>query len=162
MPKPTKYATPICLMLTVLALLGMAIGTFTLSPIVIILFLIPVVIYEVYRTEGESTRWSSWLLLIVLFAEIFLIYFKINFDLASFFDTETKYIGGYVVPLGDIQTFAPALMAVLSIILFFRTRGIYTKWLAVIIFVASLAIIRLLSPEIFMDLIKSGVDQMPL
>ena len=50
-------------------------------------------------------------------------------------------------------------MAVLSIILFIRTYGAYTKWLAVIIFVTSFAIIYTIDPLIFKELLKYAVQQ---
>src|SRR4030042_6478242 len=126
MAKPTKYATLISTIVTILALIGIIIGIVTLKPLVIILLLIPAVGYEVYRTEGESTRWASWVLLLVLVLEIILIAANINFDLGKFFGESTKEIAGYTVPLGDIKIFGPVIMGILSIILFIRTRGKYT------------------------------------
>lgn len=72
--------------------------------------------------------------------EIILIIFKINFNLINFFGKSEKYIAGYHVSLGDIKILGPVLMAILSLILFFRTYGLYTKWLAVIIFYFSFCV----------------------
>ena len=159
MAKPTKHATLICTALTVLALIGILLGILTTMPLIIILFLLPTVVYEVYRTEGKSTKWASWGLLILFVAEIVLVVFKINFNLASFIGMEEKYVAGYVVPLGDVKTTAPIVMAILSAILFVRTRGRYTKWLAVIIFVTSFGIIYSLDPQIFGKLLRFGVGE---
>ncbi|MBN2176998.1 MAG: hypothetical protein JW722_05000 [Demequinaceae bacterium] len=60
MARPTKNATAICLVLSVLAVIGIAIGLATSTPLVIVFALIPTVVYEIYRVEGESTKWSSW------------------------------------------------------------------------------------------------------
>ena len=159
MAKPTKHATLICIILTLLALLGIFIGIATSLPLVIIIFLLPAVIYEVYRTEGKSTKWASWGLLIVLIAEVILIVANISFDLAEFSGATEKYVGGYNVPLGDIKVVGPAIMAILAIILFIRTRGRYTRWLAVIIFITSFVILYSLDPTIFGRLLRFGVEE---
>ncbi len=159
MPKSYKYATPICLILSILALIGIIIGIVKSSPLIIIIFLLPAVIYEVYRTEGKSTKQASWLLLIVFIAEIIFIVAEINFNLARFLGMTKERIGGYVVPLGDIRVVAPTVMAILAIILFVRTRGRYTRWLAVIIFITSFAIVYALDPAIFSELLRYGIEE---
>lgn len=159
MAKPTKYATPICIVLSVIALIGIVLGLVLSSPITVMILLLPTVIYEVYRTEGKSTKASSVLLLIVLIAELLLVIFRIDFNLAEFLGESEKYIGGYLVPLGDIKMIGPTIMAVLSVILFVRTRGVYTKWLAVTIFITSFASIYILDPQAFQDLLKYGVEE---
>jgi len=156
MAKPTTYATPICLVLTVLVIVGILLGFRGHSALIITVFLLPAVAYEAYRTEGDSTRWASWGLLLLIIAEIIFIVFKINIDLASYFNQSTAYVGGYSIPLGDLRIIAPGLIAVLSLILFFRTNGKYTKWLAVLIFVSALSIVYLLDPNIFKSLLGSA------
>lgn len=159
MAKPTKNATLICTIVSIIALIGIIAGLLMDNTLIIIFLLLPTVIYEVYRTEGKSTKTSSIILLIVLIAEIILILFKVNINVAEFLGTTEKYIGGYLVPLGDIKVLAPTLMAVLSVILFTRTYGVYTKWLAVTIFITSFAIIYSVNPTIFSDLLKSAVQE---
>ncbi|MDP3011786.1 MAG: hypothetical protein Q8N27_03635 [Candidatus Hydromicrobium sp.] len=159
MAKPTKYATLICTIVSILALIGIVIGIWLSKPLIIVIFLIPAAAYEVYRTEGPSTVWASWILLIVLILEIVLIVANINFDLASFFGESEKVVAGYTVPLGDIKIAGPIVMAILSIILFVRTRGRYTKWLAVVIFITCFAIVYAINPEIFKNLLGLAVDK---
>lgn len=159
MPKPTKYAALICVILSILAIIGIIIGLLKLNPLIIVLFLLPTVIYEVYRTEGPSTRWASWLLLILLIAEIVFIVAKINFNLAEFLGESESTVAGYAVPLGDIKIVGPALMIVLAVILFVRTRGRYTRWLAVIIFITALAIIYTINPAGFKDVLRFGTQE---
>jgi len=159
MAKPTKYATLICSIMTAVALIGIVLGIIFLKPIIIVACLFPAVVYEVYRTEGESTRWASWVLLIVIILEIIFIAVNINFDLGKFFGESTKEVAGYIVPLGDIKIFGPVIMAILSIILFVRTHGKYTKWLAVIIFITCFAIVFSLNPDVFKQLFKLGVEE---
>ena len=162
MAKSYKHATPICIVLSILALIGIIIGIAESSPLIIIIFLLPTVIYEVYRTEGKSTKRASRWLLIVFIAEIILIVANISFDLAKFLGMTEKRIGGYTIPLGDIKVVAPAIMAILAIILFVRTRGRYTKWLAAIIFITSFAIVYALDPTIFAELLRYGIKELSL
>ena len=159
MAKPTKHATLICVILSIIAAIGIIIGITKLIPLIIILFLLPAVIYEVYRTEGESTKWASWVLLIVLILEILFIVAKIDFNLAEFLGESERMVAGYSVPLGDVKVVGPAIMIILSIILFVRTRGRYTKWLAVIIFITSFAIVYTISPTIFKELLRLGAKE---
>jgi len=159
MAKPTKNAAIICTIVSIIALIGIIIGLSKDIPLLIVLLLLPAVAYEVYRTEGESTRTSSIILLIVLIAEIILILFNINFNLAEFLGSSEEYIAGYLVPLGEIKVVGPTIISILSIILFLRTAGVYTKWLAVTIFFTSLVIIYSVDPAIFSDLIKVAVQE---
>jgi hypothetical protein len=158
MAKPTTYATPICVGLTIVAVIGMIVGLKLTSPLWVAFLLLPAVIYEIYRTEGESTRWSSIMMLAVLILEIIFIIFKVNYDLAQYLGQTQAYVGGQFVPLGDIKVLAPALLAVLSLILFTRTAGIYTKWLSVVIIVSSFALIFTLSQNAFSDLLRQTIQ----
>jgi hypothetical protein len=159
MAKPTKYATPICFGLSIIAGIGILASLIYASPVIAIVALIPTVIYEIYRTEGKSTKTSSIIIGLVLLLELVLIIFNIDVDLAEFLGQESRYIGGYEVPMGTLTVVGPAVMAILSVILFVRTRGKYTKWLAVIIFVTSFAIIYGLDPETFGELFKYGIQE---
>lgn len=159
MAKPTKDAAIICTIVSIIALIGIIIGLSKDSTLIIVLSLLPATIYEVYRTEGDSTRTSSIILLVALIAEIILILFNINFNLAEYLGSTEEYIAGYIVPLGEINVLGPTLMAVLSIILIVRTRGIYTRWLAAIIFFTSFVIIYSVNPTIFSDLLKSALQE---
>lgn len=159
MAKPTKHATLICVICSILALLGIILGMVFSRALIAILFLLPAVIYEVYRTEGKSTKLASWGLLIVFLATLILVIFNISFDLGEWLGVSEKYVAGYDIPLGDIKIFGPTLMAILSVILFIRTYGRYTKWLAVIIFITSFAIVYILNPDIFGQLLRFGVEE---
>src|SRR4030042_3557093 len=123
MAKSTRYATLICTIVSILALIGIIIGIWLSRPLIIVILLLPAAAYEVYRTEGPSTVWASWVLIIVLILEIVLIAANISYDLASFFGESEKVVAGYKVPLGDIKVVGPAIMAVLSLI------GIYFFWI---------------------------------
>jgi hypothetical protein len=159
MAKAYRHATPICILLTIVAGMGILIGIYTWRPLFTMAFLIPAIIYEVYRTEGESTKWASRLLLVVFIAEIILIAANVSFDVGSFLAKSEEWVAGYRIPLGDIKVVGPAIMAVLSIILFLRTRGRYTKWLAIVIFITSFAIVYTLDPSIFNRLVRLGIEE---
>jgi len=160
MAKPTKYATPICLGLSIISVIGILVSLFYYSPLIAILFLIPTVAYEIYRTEGVSTKTSSVIIAFVLFFELILIIFNIDIDIAEFLGQKSRYIAGYEVPMGTLTVIGPTVMAILSVILFIRTRGRYTKWLAVIIFITSFVIIYELNPESFKELFKYGIQEL--
>lgn len=159
MAKPTKYASLICTILSVVAVIGIIWGLAAKSPIVVLIALAPSVAYEAYRTEGESTRWASWVMVGVLVLEFILVIFNISFDVAGFLGSSSEQVAGYTVPLGDIRIVGPALMAVLAIILIVRTRGVYTRWLAVNIIACVLAITFVLDPHIFQELLRQGVQE---
>ena len=73
MAKPTKYAPMICIILSILAVVGIILSLLLTSPLPAVFLLLPTVIYEVYRTEGASTKASSIIILIVLLFELVLI-----------------------------------------------------------------------------------------
>ena len=159
MPKPTKYAAYICAALSLLALTGIVWGLLKTSPLIVLLFLLPAVAYEAYRTEGASTKWASLAMLIVLICEFFLIIFHINVDLASFLGTNSQYVGGYWVPLGKISSLGPILTGILSVILFTRTNGIYTRWLSIVILISCLAMLFTINTAMFKEILKLGINQ---
>ena len=159
MAKPTKYAPHICTAVSILALIGIIWGLLASNTLVIVILLIPAAIYEVYRTEGRSTKSASIILLILLIAQIFLILFNVDFNLAEFLGSTQQMVGGYLVPLGEISVVTPTLMAVLSVILFVRTRGIYTRWLAVTLFITCFAIIYSVDPDVFTELFRYGIQE---
>ncbi len=150
----------VCTLLTILMIVGLVWGYSARSPLIVALFLLPVVAYEIYRTKGESTTLSSWLILAVLVGEITLIVFRINYDLGKYFNLDSMYIGGQSVQLGDIKGLGPALLAVLSVILFVRTAGPYTKWLSVIIFISAFVMIYTISPNLFKELLRNSIERM--
>lgn len=158
--KPTKNAKLICTLAMISALLGIVLGFVTQNPLWIIFFLLPAVIYEIYRTMGVSTKWASWMMLFILVALFFLIIFNVNYDFAEFLGRDSAYVGGQAVPLGDIKALGPVLLAAVSLILMIRTAGVYTKWLAGIIFVTSFALIYVLSPEMFTELLRSAINRL--
>lgn len=159
MAKAYKNAPKICTLLSILALVGIVLGLLQQSALILAIFLLPVVGYEVYRTEGKSTKFASVGMLAVLLAEIALILFNVEFNLAEFLGETEKMIGGYWVPLGDLRILGPTLLAILSVILITNTRGRFTIWLAVIIFISSFALVYILDPTIFTELLKIGVRE---
>jgi hypothetical protein len=159
MAKPTKYAGIICTVTMIIAIIGIIASLIMKNPIPAILLLLPTVAYEIYRTEGVSTKIASVAVGVILVLEIILIIFNVNFDLASYLGAETQYLAGYEVPLGSLTIVGPAVIAVLAIVLFVQTYGVFTKWLAVTIFVTAFVIIYTISPTTFQDLLQYGVKE---
>ncbi|MFA6255985.1 MAG: hypothetical protein WC606_02265 [Candidatus Absconditabacterales bacterium] len=160
MAKPTKNATLICVLLSILAIVGILLGRKVDSILITMFLLLPTVIYEIYRTEGKSTKYASWGLLVVFVAEIILIVCKVQYNLVQFFQADTKYIQGYEIPLGDIKIAGPILMAILSLLLIGKTRGKYTIWLSIIIIITSLFVIYILNPDSFSKFVHIAIDQL--
>ena len=157
--KPTRQAPLICTLATVSAAIGILLGVLTGGPMWIVVLVLPAVVYEIYRTTGATTKWASWAMLGLLVLISVLLTFGISFDVAEFLGQESAEVAGQHVPLGDIQILGPALLAVVAVILAIRTAGIYTRWLAAIIFVSAFALIYVLNPEIFTDLLRTTVQQ---
>ncbi|HRU39317.1 MAG TPA: hypothetical protein P5511_05525 [Candidatus Goldiibacteriota bacterium] len=149
----------LCSVVTVIAVACAVAGLIMKKPVIIAAGLLPAAFYEAYRTWGIHTKTASIALLCVIVLEIILILFGINFDLARFLGTSSKYIAGHSLPLGDIKTVAPALVSVLAVILIIRTAGPYTKWLAAVLIAGCFCLVYALSPEQFPVLLKWGINQ---
>lgn len=148
-----------CLIITFIALFGVAVSGISHNPVWVLIFLLPAVIYETIRTmDGATTKTSSIILLIVIILEIGMIIFNVNYNLADFFGEQEKYIAGYYLPLGDIKVFGPILVTVLSLILLIRTYGPYTKWLSIVIAIGALVAIYIINPYFFQNMLKIIVD----
>ncbi|KXK27592.1 MAG: hypothetical protein TR69_WS6001000036 [candidate division WS6 bacterium OLB20] len=154
MAKPTRDALPLTIAVAVIAAAGIVLGFIFNSPATALLLLLPTIAYEIYRVEGDSTRYAAWGLLGVVIVELALLLFNVTFDLASFLNTDSQYIQGYEVPLADIKVIGPILLAILAVVLFKNTRGRYTKALSVVIIVAAFAIVFMLNPEIFNQMLR--------
>lgn len=159
MPKPTEHAPLICTILSIVAVLGIIASLIWKTPIPGIVLLIPTVAYEIYRTEGASTKIASVIIGLVLILELVLVITKVDIDLSKLLGEDTKYIAGYEVPLGLLTIVGPTAMAVLSVVLFVRTYGVFTKWLAVVIFITSLAIVYTINPPMFGELLKFALKE---
>lgn len=156
MAKEHQHAPLICGIITVIALIGIIVGVYFKLPLVVLLLMFPAVIYEIYRTEGVSTKFASLGMLAILVAEAVLIIFNININLANLIGGKTE-ITRYRIPLGDVKMLGPVIIAVLSGILIRRTAGKYTIWLAVVILVSSIALLYALNPDILGQLFRGGI-----
>jgi hypothetical protein len=155
MAKPTTYATPICIVLTIAAALGIVLGVVTEEPLWTIALLAPSVGYEAYRTEGESTRWASWAMAALIVALLVMVVADVEFDLRELLGQDSTTVGDEQIPLGDVKVVFPAAMAALSLLLWTRTRGVYTRWLAAIILAGSVALVYVIAPDAVGDLFGS-------
>lgn len=159
MAKKYKNASKICIILSILAGLGIIFGLAKNNALITIIALLPATAYEVYRTEGKSTKTASWGMLGTMIGEFLLIVFNININIAEFLGQSQGFVGGYLIPFGSLQVLAPTLLAILSLVLITKTWGRYTKWLAIINLVGAFAIIYILDPTIFSQLIKIAVRE---
>ncbi len=160
--KPTahpkeNYTTPkiICAILTLVTLITILLGFYFKNPYYIILGIFPAAIYEAVRTEGYYTKAGSIIILLAVILEILAIKGLIKFNLADFLNQETIYFSGYFITLGEISIIFPALAAIISLVLFFRTYGIYTKWLSILLLASSMCLLYLVNKESLIDLIRN-------
>ncbi len=148
MAKPTRNAPAISLATGAVMAAGAVAGIVTGEPLWAVAGLTPITTYEVYRTEGESTRWASWVLLLALVLEGLLLLLNVDVNLATLLGRESETVAGYTVPLGPVTVVGPVVMAVTAIILLVRTRGRFTRWLAAGIILGAGALIYIVDPTI--------------
>jgi hypothetical protein len=148
-------AKTLCIILSIITLITIILGFYLRSPYIVILGIIPVAIYEAVRTEGFYTKAGSIAISILVIIEIFAIKGLFRFNLASFMGRDTMYFSGYYLPLGDIVFIFPAVAAIISLVLFFRTYGIYTKWLSILLLLSSIALIYIVNKDILYELIRT-------
>jgi hypothetical protein len=149
MAKPTKNAALICVVVTVVAAAGIGIGIWQHSPLIAVIGMLPAVGYEVYRTEGSSTKLSSIIMLVVLVALIALIVFKVSFNIAPLL--KEIGIGGSL----DAKLAGPVIIAILALLLLRRTEGIFTKWLALVIILSAAGLFFILDSALLSLLLKT-------
>ncbi|HPI15554.1 MAG TPA: hypothetical protein PK875_12455 [Spirochaetota bacterium] len=154
MAKPTRNAALICGILTVIAALGAAASIYWTQPLAVIIAALPAAAYELYRTEGFSTRLASAGVLAVLVAEIVLVVGKIEINIARFV---AKYTGS--MPVVDAKLAGPVVIALLAIMLVRRTAGIYTKWLAVVLLGSAVALFYTLDPALIAKFITPALQE---
>ncbi|NLD45213.1 MAG: hypothetical protein GX657_17175 [Chloroflexi bacterium] len=160
MARPTKHAPTITIITGIAAALGAGAGLLTRQPLWALGGLLPATVYEVYRTEGESTRWASWVLLGVLLLEGALLWFGVDADLATFLGRDSQTVAGYDVPLGPVTVVGPVVMAVVCLILISQTRGRYTRALAGIILVGAAAALYIIDPGILGQWLGAALDRL--
>lgn len=145
-----------------LAGIGILLGLLTGHPLWIIGFMLPAVGYEVYRTAGASTRWAAWAMLAIVLALAVLVFVDVTIDLAAVLGQEETCVGGYRVPLGDVELLGPVMLVVVAVILLTRTAGLDTRWLAVVIAVSALVLVYLLNSEVFAEIVGSQAALSPM
>ncbi len=153
MAEEYHHAPVICGIITLVAVLGIIAGIWKTMPIIVAFSIIPAIIYEIYRTEGVFTKIASWLALIVTIIALYVIHKNVMIDIIPFI---TKFISVPVtvklVPAGLI---APVVLVIIAVFLFRRTAGIYTRWLAAVILITSVALFYSLDPELVKNLLST-------
>lgn len=160
MAKSYKHAALICWVLSILSAVGIVAGIYFKQPLIIIGIMIPVVVYQVYRTEGRFTTFASAAILVVLAVEAFFIIKKPDIDFASLAE---KVFGDWGAPF--FENFnpliaGPAVIAFLALFLMRQTRGRYTIWLAIIILITSVGLVYTVDPEFFKNLLSTFFESL--
>lgn len=153
--KNSDLAKTICLICSVVTLITIILGLIYKNPFIIIIGFLPAAIYEAIRTEGFYTKSGSIAIMILVVLEIFAIRGVLKFNLANFFQSSEIYFAGYFLPLGELSLVFPVLAAIISLVLFIRTYGIYTKWLSILLLLSSIALAYVVNKDILFDLIKN-------
>ena len=155
MPREQRHAVIICIILSIIAGLGIFLGIYLKWALIVAIAMIPAVIYEVYRTEGFFTKVVSFLCLLIVLAEIFVIVTHSTVDLSKISGNFLKSIP-FLHENIQAAFIGPILLVILCLFLFKRTAGIYTQWLSIIILVSSIALFYTSNPEFFSGIINSG------
>jgi len=83
--------TGVCLLVTIIAIIGAFVSLSTKNPLWILVFLLTTTIYEAICTqEGVSIKFSSILLLVILILEILLVVFILILILLDFLGRKKK------------------------------------------------------------------------
>ncbi len=149
----------ICVILSVISAAGIISGFVLGNAAYMIAGLLPVAVYELMRTEGLINKFASISIIVLLILEAAAVIWNIKFNLADFLRSDSEYVQGYSIPLGDIKMVFPAILIVLSVVLVINTAGPYTKWLSVLIIISSLCIIYVISPKEFPGILRWAVRQ---
>lgn len=151
-----KWSTPtiICIFCSIFALLFVILSFYLKNPYLILIGYFPAAVYEAIRTAGPYTKAASVGMVLLIILEALALRGIIKFNLATFLGQETAYIKGYWLPLGEVVTVFPLITIILAILLFQRTIGRYTKWLAVIILVSSVALLWQINKEALIEIVK--------
>ncbi len=155
MAKEYKNAGLTCIIITIIAGLGILAGIFFSKPLIIALAMLPAVVYEVYRTEGFFTKIASLLSLVVLLAEGYVIITGFTVDLANI---NFSFLKNLPVPAGHIQAglIGPIILVLISLFLLRRTGGKYTRWISFIILISSVALFYTIDPAFITALLNKG------
>lgn len=160
MAKSYTYAVWICVAVSLIAAAGVVIGIMKTNALIPILCLLPAASYEAWRTEGVYTRLASWGMLVIIIAQAVLLIGKLNINLSSYAAKAGIALPDTLKALCSLNVIFPAVVIACSVYLFRRTAGVYTKWLSVIILLASAAILYILVPE-SLSMIVDAVKQNP-
>ncbi len=153
MAKEHKNAPIICAVITGIALAGVGIGIWKSMPLIIALSIIPAIVYEIYRTQGVFTTLASWLALIVTIAALYVIYKNTMIDIAPYISKfMTLPVNTKLIPVAYV---APVVLVIIAVFLFKQTAGIYTRWLALVILLTSVALFYSLDPSFIKNLLST-------
>jgi len=154
--KDTATTRILCIVISIFTIITIVVGVWLKNSYWIIAGIIPAAIYEAWRTEGYYTKAASIGIVVLVILEILAIMGIIRFNISQFFNTDTFYFSGFLIPLGDIVSIFPIVCALLALILLRRTYGPYTKWLSILLIVSALALLYVVNKSIIPELIKNS------
>lgn len=154
----SKVANTIAIVISIITVATIVLGLWLKNPYWIIIGIIPAAIYEAWRTEGTSTKAASIAIVALVILETMAIMGWVRFNLATMLGMKNYYLGGYLVPLGDIASIFPIAAVILSILLVRRTYGPYTKWLAILLIASSIALLYVVNKSIIPELLRQGAS----
>src|SRR4030042_3895190 len=150
-----KFPIIACTVITIFALGTLILGLILKNPYWVIAGIVPAAIYEAWRTQGFFTKLQSVGILVLVVLEILAIMRVIKLNLGQGLEDQEIWVGGFTVLLGDIRFLIPAVMVVLSLGLLWRTYGMYTKWLSVVLTANSVALLYLVNKKDLISIIQN-------
>jgi len=150
-----KFPIIACTVITIFAIATLVLGLILKNPYWVIAGIVPAAIYEAWRTEGFFTKLQSVGILVLVVLEILAIMKVIRLNLGQGFEDQEIWVGGFTVLLGDIRFLIPIVMVILSLGLLWRTYGMYTKWLSVVLTANSVVLLYLVNKKALISIIQN-------
>ena len=128
-----------CIVISIIAVLGIVLGIKLKKPLITATALLPAVIYEVRKAKGLFAKIISLLSLLILLAEIYAATTIISVDLS-------RLTGGLLKHTVNAALLGPVILVIFSIYLLRYAAGVYAKWLSIIILAGS-AVLFFIIPD---------------
>ncbi len=132
----TKYELHASILCTVSAVAGIIYGYYVNIPLVAVISMYPAAIYVIFYVNEPTTSWSKWGLFVSLNIEAGLLVKNIMIDVAHYLSPFASNI-----PVMDMRLVMPIILIYFSYITARKTQGLYTRSLALLLMVCSMAIL---------------------
>lgn len=155
MAKPFKNALPVCLILTLIALIGCLLAFFFKLPLLSALFILPAAVYEVYRAEGILTKAASGIYTVIMLVLSVMIIFSLDLKLDGLLQLANLSAGKLLAPFAALSTVLVLAAAALGVFIFLKTGGVFTRWLGIDLALAGLFQFFIMRRELFIEIIRN-------